>query len=162
MKLSVMFQAYLFHFNILRIQGKNLWEGYAQGTLNFSEPTEFRPPCWHVCMYVHSHFSSQVWNSRACTAYPMQRTPKAVCAVHWQPHVHDWSESIKQSSLSYFVTGALKISSHGLGCRTEHEKASYYVNKESFPPLNHSIHMISKVSSSNSESQLPSSLHKVC
>lgn len=60
MKLSVMFQAYLCHFNILRVQGKNLCEDYPEGTLNFSESREFRPPCRHVCIDGCIHFSSQV------------------------------------------------------------------------------------------------------
>lgn len=60
MKLSVMFQPYLFHFNILRVQGKNPGEDYPQGNLNFSKPTKFRQPCRHVCIYECMHFSSQV------------------------------------------------------------------------------------------------------
>lgn len=106
---------------------------------------------------------SESWNSYACMAYPMQGTPKAVSAVCWEPRVRDWSDGKQQPNLSYSATGALE-SHHMLwdARQSELEKASYYVNKESFSPLNHSIHMISKVYSSNSESQLYLSLHKVC
>lgn len=72
MKLSVMFQPYLFHFNILRVQGKNPCKDYPQGNLNFSKPTKFRPPCRHVCIFERMPFSSQV------------RVLKFMCMQHTQ------------------------------------------------------------------------------
>lgn len=75
MRLSVIFQAYLLHFNILRVQGKNPCEDYPQGTwisVNQQNLGHLADIYMYVCIFPPR---SEFWNSCACTAYPKQRTP---------------------------------------------------------------------------------------
>lgn len=100
----------------------------SQSSPDLSESKTFRPACKHVCIYVCMHFSSKV---RAWKFMRMQYAqPRKLSRQCTQCTDTLMTEPTADNEASVALPLEFQNLTTGFGM---HKRASYYINKESFP-----------------------------